>query len=60
MVPSLVLVFMVLGTIMVGVATPTEGGAMGAVGALALAIIARAPDLEAAPGDDGHHAQSPR
>ena len=34
MVPSLVLIFMVLGTILVGLATPTEGGAMGAVGAL--------------------------
>jgi tripartite ATP-independent transporter DctM subunit len=41
MVPSLVLIFMVLGTILVGLATPTEGGAMGAVGALALAIIHR-------------------
>jgi len=41
MVPSLVLIFMVLGTILVGLATPTEGGAMGAVGALALAIMHR-------------------
>ena len=41
MVPSLVLIFMVLGTILVGLATPTEGGAMGAVGALALAILHR-------------------
>src|SRR3981189_426124 len=41
MVPSLVLIVMVLGTILVGLATPTEGGAMGAVGALALAIIHR-------------------
>ena len=38
MVPSLVLIFMVLGTILIGLATPTEGGAMGAAGALALAI----------------------
>ena len=37
MVPPLVLMFLVLGTIFIGWATPTEGGAMGAVGALALA-----------------------
>jgi tripartite ATP-independent transporter DctM subunit len=36
-VPSLVLIFLVLGTILMGIATPTEGGAMGAVGAIALA-----------------------
>ena len=41
MVPSLALIFMVLGTILVGLATPTEGGAMGAVGALALALANR-------------------
>ena len=35
--PPLALIFLVLGTIFVGWATPTEGGAMGAVGALALA-----------------------
>ncbi|WP_088348710.1 MULTISPECIES: TRAP transporter large permease subunit [Rhodomicrobium] len=38
MVPPLVLIFLVLGTILVGLATPTEGGAMGVVGALGLAI----------------------
>ncbi len=37
MVPPLVLIFLVLGTIFIGWATPTEGGAMGAVGALLLA-----------------------
>src|SRR5262249_19215022 len=37
MAPPLVLIFLVLGTIFIGLATPTEGGAMGAVGALALA-----------------------
>ncbi len=37
MVPSLALIFLVLGTIFLGVATPTEAGAMGAVGAMALA-----------------------
>ncbi len=36
MVPPLFLIFLVLGTIFIGVATPTEGGAMGAVGALLL------------------------
>jgi tripartite ATP-independent transporter DctM subunit len=41
MVPPLALIFLVLGTIFIGVATPTEGGAMGATGALALAIIKR-------------------
>ncbi len=41
MVPPLALVFLVLGTIFIGVATPTEGGAMGAVGALLLAIAKR-------------------
>src|ERR1044072_5731681 len=38
-VPSLVLIFLVLGTILMGLATPTEGGAMGAVGAVVLAIL---------------------
>lgn len=38
LVPPLVLIFLVLGTIFLGIATPTEGGAMGAVGALALAL----------------------
>ncbi len=41
MVPPLMLIFLVLGTILVGIATPTEGGAMGAVGALLLAGISR-------------------
>jgi TRAP-type mannitol/chloroaromatic compound transport system permease large subunit len=41
MVPPLALIFLVLGTIFVGVATPTEGGAMGATGALALAFMKR-------------------
>ena len=39
--PPLVLIFLVLGTIFLGVATPTEGGAMGAVGALILAAARR-------------------
>lgn len=41
LVPPLVLIFLVLGTIFLGIATPTEGGAMGAVGALALAALNR-------------------
>jgi tripartite ATP-independent transporter DctM subunit len=39
--PPLMLIFLVLGTIFIGLATPTEGGAMGAVGALALALAKR-------------------
>ena len=39
MVPPLALIFLVLGTIFIGLATPTEGGAMGAVGAMLLAIF---------------------
>jgi tripartite ATP-independent transporter DctM subunit len=39
MVPPLALIFLVLGTIFIGVATPTEGGAMGAAGAMILAML---------------------
>jgi tripartite ATP-independent transporter DctM subunit len=39
MVPSIVLIFLVLGTIFMGLATPTEAGAMGAVGAVGLAVV---------------------
>ena len=38
MLPPLLLIFLVLGTIFLGIATPTEGGAMGAAGALLLAL----------------------
>ena len=41
MVPPLFLIFLVLGTIFIGVATPTEGGAMGAAGALILGALKR-------------------
>jgi TRAP-type mannitol/chloroaromatic compound transport system permease large subunit len=41
MVPPLFLIFLVLGTIFIGVATPTEGGAMGATGALILGAMKR-------------------
>lgn len=37
LIPPLALIFLVLGTIFLGIATPTEGGAMGAVGSLFLA-----------------------
>ncbi|MGF7158560.1 tripartite ATP-independent transporter DctM subunit [Rhodoligotrophos appendicifer] len=40
-VPSLALMFLVLGTIFLGLATPTEAGAMGATGALVLAAAHR-------------------
>jgi tripartite ATP-independent transporter DctM subunit len=39
--PPLLLIFLVLGTIFLGIATPTEGGAMGATGALVLAMVRR-------------------
>lgn len=41
MIPSIVLIFLVLGTIGLGLATPTEAGAMGAVGAILLAALHR-------------------
>src|SRR6516165_5366618 len=40
-IPSLGLIFLVLGTIFFGLATPTEAGAMGVVGAIALAAFQR-------------------
>ncbi len=39
LIPPLLLIFLVLGTIFLGVATPTEGGAMGAMGALIMAAM---------------------
>ncbi|HEX9397684.1 MAG TPA: TRAP transporter large permease subunit [Burkholderiales bacterium] len=41
LIPPLALIFLVLGTIFLGWATPTEGGAMGATGALILALMNR-------------------
>ncbi|SFP61075.1 TRAP transporter large permease subunit [Variovorax sp. 770b2] len=41
LIPPLLLIFLVLGTIFLGVATPTEGGAMGAMGALVMAWVRR-------------------
>ncbi|MBK8454851.1 MAG: TRAP transporter large permease subunit [Thiofilum sp.] len=46
LIPPLALIFLVLGTIFLGWATPTEGGAMGAVGALLLALFRRRLGLE--------------
>ncbi len=45
LIPPLGLIFLVLGTIFLGVATPTEGGAMGATGALAMALARKRIDL---------------
>ena len=46
LIPPLVLIFLVLGTIFLGVATPTEGGAMGALGALIMAMSRRQLSLK--------------
>ena len=45
LVPPLTLIFLVLGTIFVGIATPTEGGGMGAMGALIMAMLNRRLDF---------------
>jgi len=41
MLPSIVLIFLVLGTLFMGLATPTEAGALGAFGGMALAALHR-------------------
>ncbi|WP_332826419.1 TRAP transporter large permease [Ramlibacter sp.] len=41
LIPPLLLIFLVLGTIFLGIATPTEGGAMGALGAFIMAMVRR-------------------
>jgi TRAP-type mannitol/chloroaromatic compound transport system permease large subunit len=46
LIPPLALIFLVLGTIFLGVATPTEGGAMGALGALLMAMSRRRLSLK--------------
>ncbi|MFN7321698.1 MAG: TRAP transporter large permease subunit, partial [Methylobacterium sp.] len=43
--PPLGLIFLVLGTIFIGLATPTEGGAMGAAGAMIIALAKRRLNL---------------
>ena len=45
--PPLLLILIVLGSIFMGVATPTEAGALGAVGAMAMAAANRGLTLEA-------------
>ena len=61
MVPSLVLIFLVLGTIFLGLATPTEAGAMGAVGAIVLAVLHRPlRQQDDVAGDDTRPCGSPR
>ncbi len=44
--PPLLLVFLVLGTIFAGIATPTEGGAMGACGAVGLALAKKRLNMD--------------
>ena len=46
LIPPLVLIFLVLGTIFLGIATPTEGGALGAAGAVVLAALRRKLTLD--------------
>ncbi|KQZ26786.1 C4-dicarboxylate ABC transporter [Mesorhizobium sp. Root552] len=46
LIPPLALIFLVLGTIFLGIATPTEGGAMGAVGALIMAAAKKRLTLD--------------
>ncbi|MCX8996858.1 TRAP transporter large permease subunit [Rhizobiaceae bacterium BDR2-2] len=45
LIPPLSLIFLVLGTIFLGIATPTEGGAMGATGAMILAYVRKRLDF---------------
>ena len=47
MMPPLVLILLVLGSIFAGIATPTEAGALGALGAMALALANRRLSLAA-------------
>ncbi len=46
LIPPLLLIFLVLGTIFLGIATPPEGGAMGAVGAFIMAIARKRLDMK--------------
>ena len=50
-IPSAVLIFVVLGTMMLGLATPTEAGAMGAIGAIVLAAIHQQGSQQQGPQD---------
>ena len=55
LIPPLVLIFLVLGTIFLGIATPTEGGAMGALGALVMAVGRGRLNLTLLRPGDGQH-----
>jgi TRAP-type mannitol/chloroaromatic compound transport system permease large subunit len=46
LIPPLALIFLVLGTIFLGIATPTEGGAMGATGGLIMAFARKRLSLK--------------
>ena len=46
LIPPLLLIFLVLGTIFLGIATPTEGGAMGAMAALVIGFARRRLDMK--------------
>ena len=46
LIPPLLLIFLVLGTIFLGVATPTEGGAMGAMGAFVMGWARKRLDMK--------------
>ncbi len=46
LIPPLILVFSVLGSIFMGIATPTESAAIGALGAMILALIHKRLNLE--------------
>jgi TRAP-type mannitol/chloroaromatic compound transport system permease large subunit len=46
LIPPLLLIFLVLGTIFLGIATPTEGGAMGAMGAIIMALVRKRLDMK--------------
>ena len=50
MLPPLLLILLVLGSIFAGIATPTEAGALGAVGAMVLAALRHRLDLTALRG----------
>jgi tripartite ATP-independent transporter DctM subunit len=47
MLPPLILILVVLGSIFAGVATPTEAGSLGALGAMGLAAVHRRLSMEA-------------
>jgi hypothetical protein len=58
LIPPLLLIFLVLGTIFLGVATPTEGGAMGAMGAIIMAMARGRLSLSLLQAGADHHHQA--